>query len=183
MNTWIVGKGLMKPHFQIKKLFTLNYIQTMKITDEDYIRAQKVFESFKLKKLGGYHDLYVQSDTLLLADLFEIFRNKCIVMYELDSAHFFICTQISMAKVKLELLTNNDMLMLVEKRIRGGICNVIPRYAMASNKYMKNYNKNIESQQLMYLDANNLHGWAIFQKLPVNCFKWKKRYLNLMSSS
>ena len=64
----------------------------MKITDEDYIRAQKVFESFKLKKLGGYHDLYVQSDTLLLADLFEIFRNKCIVMYELDSAHFFICT-------------------------------------------------------------------------------------------
>ena len=64
----------------------------MKIIDEDYIRAQKVFESFKLKKLGGYHDLYVQSDTLLLADLFEIFRNKCIVMYELDSAHFFICT-------------------------------------------------------------------------------------------
>ena len=64
----------------------------MKITDEDYIRAQKVFKRFKLKKLGGYHDLYVQSDTLLLADLFEIFRNKCIVMYELDSAHFFICT-------------------------------------------------------------------------------------------
>ena len=183
MNTWIVGKGLMKPHFQIKKLFTVNYIQTMKITDEDYIRAQKVFESFKLKKLGGYHDLYVQSDTLLLADLFEIFRNKCIVMYELDSAHFFICTQTSMAKVILELLTNNDMLMLVEKRIRGGICNVIARYAKASNKYMKNYNKSIESQQLMYLDANNLHGWAIFQKLPVNCFKWKKRYLNLMSSS
>ena len=64
----------------------------MKITDEDYICAQKVFERFKLKKLGEYHDLYVQSDTLLLADLFEIFRNKCIVMYELDSAHFFICT-------------------------------------------------------------------------------------------
>ena len=64
----------------------------MKITDEDYIRSQKVFERFKLKKLGEYHDLYVQSDTLLLADLFEVFRNKCIVMYELDSAHFFICT-------------------------------------------------------------------------------------------
>ena len=60
--------------------------------------------------------------------------------------------------VKLELLTNNDMLMMVEKRIRGEICHVVHRYAKANNKYMKNYDKNIESLYLMYLDANNLYG-------------------------
>ena len=69
------------------------------ITDKDYAHAQKVFEEFKLKNLGDYHDLYVQSDTLLLADVFENFRNKCIEIYELDPAHFFICTWISMASL------------------------------------------------------------------------------------
>ena len=58
------------------------------ITDKDYVHAQKVLEEFKLKNLGDYHDLYVQSDTLLLADVFKNFRNKCIEIYELDPAHF-----------------------------------------------------------------------------------------------
>ena len=62
------------------------------ITDEDYIHAQKVFQELKLKKLGEYHDLYAQSDTLLLADAFENFRNKCIEIYELDPAHFLSAT-------------------------------------------------------------------------------------------
>ena len=69
------------------------------ITDKDYAHAQKVFEEFKLKNLGDYHDLYVQSDTLLLADVFENFRNKCIEIYELDPAHFFVCTRISMVSL------------------------------------------------------------------------------------
>ena len=59
------------------------------ITDKDYTHAQKVYEEFKLKNLGNYHDLYVQSDTLMLADVFENFENKCIEIYELDPAHFF----------------------------------------------------------------------------------------------
>ena len=75
------------------------------------------------------------------------------------------------------------MLMMVEKGIRGGICHAIHRYAKANNKYTKNYNKNIASSYLMYLDENNLYGWAMFQKLPVNGFKWKNMYLNLMKSS
>ena len=74
-------------------------------------------------------------------------------------------------KVKLELLTDIDMLLIVEKGTRGGICQAIHRYAKANNKYMKNYNKNIESSYLIYLDANNLYGWAMSQKLPVNGFK------------
>ena len=69
------------------------------ITDKDYEHAQKVWKVFGIKNLGEYHDLYVQSDTLLLADVFENFRNKCIEIYEFDSAHFFVCTWISMANL------------------------------------------------------------------------------------
>ena len=75
----------------------------------------------------------------------------------------------------MELITDNDMLMMVEKGIRGGMCNAIYRYAKANNKYMKNYNKNTESSYLEYLDANNLYGWAMSQKLPVDGFKWIKK--------
>ena len=134
--------------------------------------------------------MYVQSDTLLLADVFENFRNKGIEIYELDPAHFLsapgLAWQACLKKtgVELELLTDIDMLLMVEKEIRGGIYHAIHRYAKANNKCMKNYHKNIESSYLMYLDANNLYGWAISQKLPVNGFKWVlKSYLNLMSAS
>ena len=78
-------------------------------------------------------------------------------------------------EVELELITNIDMLLMAEKGIRGGICQAIHRYAKAINKYMKNYDKNTTSSYLKYLDANNLYGWALSQKLPVNGFEWVKR--------
>ena len=113
---------------------------------------------------------------MLLAD----FRNKCIKIYELDPAHFLsgpgLARQacLKKARVKLELLTSNDILMMVNEGINSGICHAIHRYAKVNNKYMKGYNKNTELSYFMYLDANNLYGWAMFQKLPVNSFKWKK---------
>ena len=134
------------------------------ITDKYYTHAQKIFEGFKMKNLGDYYDLYVQSDTLLLADVFENFRNKCIEKHELDPAHLLSAPRLAWQAcfkktgVKLELLTDIDMLLMVEKGIRGGICHAIHRYAKANNKYMKNYDKNIISSYLMYLDANNLYG-------------------------
>ena len=134
------------------------------ITDKDYTHAKKVFEEFNLKDLGDYHNLYFQSNTLLLAGVFENFRNKFIEIYELDSAHFLSATglawQACLKKtgLRLELLTNIDMLLIVEKGMRGGICHTIHRYGKAKNKYMKNYDKIIESSYLMYLDANNLYG-------------------------
>ena len=148
------------------------------ITDEDYAHAQKVWKVFEIKNLLQCHDLYVQSDTLLLADVFENFRNKCIEIYELDPAHFLSAPGLAWqaclkkTKVKLELLTHNDMLMMVEKGIRGGICQAVYRHAKANNKYMNDYDKDIESSYLEYLDANNLYGWAMSQKLPVDGFKW-----------
>ena len=100
--------------------------------------------------------MYVQSDTFLLADVFENFRDKCIEIYELDPAHFLsapgLAWQACLKKtgVKLELLTDNDMLMMVEKGIRGGMCHAIYRYVKANNKYMKNYDKSIKSSYRVF---------------------------------
>ena len=131
----------------------------------------------EIKNLGEYHDWYVQSDTLLLADVFENFRDKCIEIYELNPAHFLSAPGLAWQaclkkiKVKLELLTDIDMLLMVEKGIRGGICQATHRYAKENNKYMNDYDKNIESSYLMFWDANNLYGWEMPQKILINSFK------------
>ena len=154
------------------------------IDDIDSRHGNNVFKRFKLKHLGEYHDLYVQSDTLLLADVFENFRNTCIKVYELDSAHFLLLPglawQVCFKKtnIKLKLLIDYDMLLMVEEGIRGGTCHSIHRHARANNKYMKNYDKNKESSYIQYLDENNLYGWAMSQKLPVNGFKWVNNEIN-----
>ena len=120
----------------------------------------------------------VQTDTLLLADVFENFRDKCIEIYDLDPAHFLTAPALKwqpclkITGVELELLTDISMLLMAEKGIKGGKCDAIHRYAEANNKYMKNYDENIESSYLMHLDANNLYGWAMSRRLPVNGFKW-----------
>ena len=142
------------------------------ITDVDYRHAERVFKSLNNKNLGDYHDLYVQSDTLLLADVFEAFRNMCIKVYELDPAHFLsapgLAWQACLKKtdVELELLIDSDMLSILEKGIRGGICHVIHRYAKANNKCMKNYDENEDSLFLEYLDANNLNDFAMSEPQP-----------------
>ena len=148
------------------------------ITDEDYAHAQKVWDALNIKNLGEYHDLYVQSDTSLLADVFENFRDKCIETYKLDPAHFLSAPGqawqacLKKTEVELELLTDNDMLIMFEEGTRGGMCQATYRYAKANNKYMKNYDKNKESSFLIYDDANNLYGFAMCKKLPVSDFKW-----------
>ena len=132
------------------------------IEDIDYRHGNNVFNKLKLNNLGEYHDLYVQSDTLLLADVFENFRDMCLKEYELDPAHFLSLPGLEWqaclkkTNVELELLTDYDMLLIVEEGIRGG-------------KIMKSHE---ESSYIQYLDANNLYGWAMSKKLPVNGFKW-----------
>ena len=155
-----------------------NELNKEHITDQDYIHAQTVWKEFDIKNLGEYHDLYVQSDTLLLADVLENLRDKCLEIHELDPAYFLsapgLAWQASFQEtmVNSELLTDNDMLMMFEDGIRGRMCPTVHRYSKANNKYMNNYDKNKILSFLLYLDANNLYGWAMSQKLPVDNFKW-----------
>ena len=148
------------------------------ISDIDYRHANNVAKRFILENLGDYHDLYVQSATLLLADVFNNFKDMCIKEYKLDPAHFLslpgLAWQACLKKtnIELELLTDYDMLLMVEEGIKGGICHSVHRYAKANNKYMKNYNNNEESSYIQYLESNNLYGWAMSNELPVNGFKW-----------
>ena len=127
------------------------------ITDVDYKHAERVFKNLDNKNLGEYHDLYVQSDILLLTAVFEKFRKTCLKLYELDSAQFLsapgLVWQACLKKtgVKLELLIDPDMLLMVEKGIRGEICHPIHRYAEANNKYMKNYDENNDSLNIPLL--------------------------------
>ena len=105
----------------------------------------------------------------------------CLDIYELDPVYFVSAPGLAWqaclktTEVRLELLTGYDMILMIEKGIRGAIYQAIHRYAQADNKYMKNYDKNIESSYLIYLDANNLYGWTKSQKLPIKGFKWVKQ--------
>ena len=144
--------------------------------DIDYIK--NVCSTFNVNNLGEYHDLYVQSDTTLLADVFENFRDKCFAIDKLDAVYYLSALALSwhfvlkMTRQALELLTDKNMLLLFEKGIRGGICSAISKYGKANNKYMKNYDSSKESSYLMYVDANNLYGYAMSKKLPYGNFQW-----------
>ena len=148
------------------------------ITDEDYSHAQKVWNTFQLKTMGEYHNLYLKSDILLLADVFENFRKTCLQYYKLDPCHYFTSPGLSwdamlkMTNIQLELMTDIDMFQFIEKGMRGGISYIANRYGKANNKYMKEYDEKAPSKYIMYLDANNLYGWAMSQYLPTGSFKW-----------
>ena len=148
------------------------------ISDEQYKHAQNVWDTFNLKTMGDYHDLYLKSDILLLADVFENFRKTCLQYYKLDPCHYFTSPGLSwdamlkMTNIKLELMTDIDMFQFIEKGMRGGTSYIANRYGEANNKYMKTYNEKAPTKYIMYLDANNLYGWAMSQYLPTGNFKW-----------
>ena len=150
------------------------------ISDDDYQHAIKVWNTFKCKTIRDYQDLYLKSDVLLLADVFENFRKTCLKHYQLDPIHYYTSPGLAWDAClketgqQLELLSDYDMLMMFERGIRGGITHVSKRYAEANNKYMKDYNPNKETSYIQYLDANNLYGWAMSQQLPTHGFKWMK---------
>ena len=150
------------------------------ISDEDYQHAIKVWNTFGCKTIKDYHDLYLKSDVLLLADVFENFRKTCLHHYKLDPAHYYTSPGLAWDAClkttgqKLELIHDYDMLMMIENGIRGGITHISKRYAEANNKYMKNYKYDKKSSFIQYLDANNLYGWAMSQNLPTHGLKWIK---------
>ena len=163
-----------------KKQFYSN-LKIEDITDSDFKHTKKVWKDFQLKNPDHYHDLYMQSDTLVLEDIFENICDKCFETYEDDPAHFLSAPGLAWqsclkdTKIELELLTNIYMLQMLEKRIRSGIRHAIYQYAKADNKFMKDFNKNKESSYLTYWDACYLRGWTLFQKLTVDYYEWRMR--------
>ena len=161
-----------------KKEEFFSILNNKHILDEDYEHAKDVWNTFSLKNMGEYHDLYLQSDILLLADVFENFRKTCLEYYKLDPCHYFTSPGLSwdamlkMTDIKLELMTDIDMFQFIEKGLRGGISYIANRYGEANNKYMKEYDEKAPSKYIMYLDANNLYGWAMSQYLPTGGFRW-----------
>ena len=150
------------------------------ISDDDYQHAINVWNTFDCKTIRDYHNLYLKTDVLLLADVFENFRKTCLKHYKLDPAHYYTSPGLAWDAClketgqELQLLHDYDMLMMFEKGIRCGISHISKRYAEANNKYMKDYNPDEESSYIQYLDANNLYGWAMSQQLPTHGFKWMR---------
>ena len=162
------------------------------ISTEDYAHARLVWDIFEMKTMRDYHDLYLKTDVLLLADVFEEFRNVCLKHYKLDPAWYYTAPGLAwdaclkMTQVELELLHDQDVLLMVEEGIRGGVSMISTRYGKANNKYMKEaedpkdpkepkdgeYNPNLPSKYIAFLDANNLYGWAMSKKLPTHGFRW-----------
>ena len=141
------------------------------------MHLKSVCKDFERKNLRKYHNLYVQSNTILLADVFENLRNMRLKVYKLNRAKFLsapgLAWQVALKKtiVKLDVLTDINMLLMLEKSIWGRIFHPIYRYAEANNKYMVDYDKNKESSYLQHWNVNNLYGYAMLQKLLVNNFE------------
>ena len=128
--------------------------------------------------MKDYHDLYLELDVLLLTDVFENFREICLENYKLDPAWYLTAPGLSwdamlrVSGIELELLVDPDMLMMFEKGTRGGVSMISNRHSEANNKYMKNFDESKPSKYIAYLDANNLYGWAMSEKMPYKDFKW-----------
>ena len=169
------------------------------ISDEDYEHAEQVWNTMEKKTLSRYHNTYLKKDVLLLADVFDTFRNTCLKNYKFDPAHLYTAPGLAWQALlntaaeycehekrhkecelfpnefRLELLTDIDILLMVGKGIGGGITQSVKSYTKTNNKYMKDlYNPDEKSICLQYLDANKLCGWAMVQNLPTHTFLWKK---------
>ena len=148
------------------------------INDADYAHPKRACQDFEIKISGEYHDLYIQNGTLLLDDIFENFTKMNLEICELDLAKFLSAPELAWqaafknTKVKSDLLADINILLMVEKGIREEIYHSVYQYAKANSKYMKDYDKNKESPYIQYWDVNNIYGWVISQKLPVNKFEW-----------
>src|SRR5688572_29954288 len=149
------------------------------IGDDDYFHAQVVWSTFDMDTMRHYHDLYLECDVTLLADVFEEYRKMSLNYYKLDPLHYVSSPGLSwdaclkMTNVSLELITDPDQYLFIEKGMRGGVSMISHRYAKANNRYLaQGYDENAESSYIMYLDCNNLYGFAMCEPLPTGKFRF-----------
>jgi hypothetical protein len=148
------------------------------ISDDEYTHAQNVWREFGFTTFQQYHDLYMECDVLLLADVFESFRKMCMVNYELDPAHFLTLPSFSWASllkmtgVELDVITDPEMELFISASIRGGVSTITHRHVTANNPYIEGYDDQLPNSYIAYLDANNLYGHAMSQSLPFADFRF-----------
>ena len=166
-----------EPSLPPKESFN-NVLNDEQISDEDYAHGTNVFNSFACQNMGDYHDLYLTSDDLLLADVFENFRSVCLKAYNLDPCHFYTSPGLAwqaclkMNEVERELPTDPDMYLFIEKGLHGGISMISKGFSKANNPYVPEYDPTQENSYVMYFNANNHYGWAMSQPLPTGEFDW-----------
>lgn len=131
--------------------------------------------------MGEYHDLYLLTDVLLLSDVMENFRSMALNYYGLDPTHYLTLpsfawdAMLKQTKIELELITDMDIYLMVERGIRGGMTQVTNKHVTANNKYMENFDPTKPSTYIQYLDANNLYGYAMSLPLPYGGFEWTEK--------
>lgn len=156
-----------------------NYLKNEHISEDDFKHVKAVWKTFNMRHLGDFHDLYVKTDSLLLADIFENFRDMSLKFYGLDPCHFLTApglawfAALKMTGVNLELLTDPVMYNIFELSMRGGVSMICKKFAKANNPYLpKSYKPGMPNSYLMYLDANNLYGYCMQQSLPTGIIRW-----------
>ena len=155
-----------------------NKLTQADVNNDDFEHAQHIWSHFKINNMGEYHDIYLKTDVLLLADVFESFRTSALQHYQLDPVHYItlpafgLDAMLKKTGAKPELLTDPDMYAFFESGIRGGISVIGHRFAKANNKYLDDYDATKPSTYIIYLDVNNLYGKAMTENLPYNQFQW-----------
>ena len=149
------------------------------ISENGYERAKIRWKHFDIKNMGEYHDLYLKTDVLLLTDIFDNFRDVCMKYYGLDPAYYYTLpnfafdAMLKMTGVEIDLIYDQEMHEMIEAGLRGGMCMVSTKKVEANNTYIgEEYDESKESSYINYLDANNLYGLSMIQKLPYKNLKW-----------
>ena len=149
------------------------------ITNHDYNKAKQIWKHFDIKNMGEYHDLYVKTDVLLLTDVFENFRDMCLSYYGLDPVYYYTLpnfafdAMLKLTGIEIDLVYNQDMYEMIEAGLRGGMTQTTCKKVEANNKYMgSDHDSGKKSSYINYLDANNLYGLSMIQKLPYRNLKW-----------